>query len=73
MPIMEYEDALDMIAASRDQHLKQAAEWHCLMEKYANSGNRQMTSEASGMIERNNFAAQSLSQLLARAEARNRH
>ena len=65
-----YEDLLDMIATCRDQHLRQAADWQRSMEHYAATGDRMQVSDASGMIERNNFAAATLSNLLAKAERR---
>jgi hypothetical protein len=63
------DDLLDVIAQWRDQHLKQAAHWQEVYEnRLQKSKDKGALADASGMIERNNFAAVSLSQLLIKVQ-----
>lgn len=62
------DDILDLIAKWRDQHIKQAAEWLDLVQKYSQTDNYREMSEASSQAERNNFAAHTLKMLLSKAE-----
>lgn len=66
------DDILGLIAKFRDAHAMQASDWQRLLESYAQTGNAEQVSHASGMIERNNFAVTTLGRLLIEAEARNR-
>lgn len=68
MAAPSFEDALDLIAKWRDQHHCQASDWQKSLEHYSSTGDIRQISESSGMIERNNFAASTLAQLLERGE-----
>lgn len=70
---MSKDDMLDLIAKRRDFHIKAAADWLDLLQKYAQQRvvrelNSRDLSEASTHAERHNFAAHSFGLLLKELE-----